>query len=69
MHNCVYIVDTQASLQTRRSTVETFEQETADFSLGLSDVMLIADEVDSQLTHSVERFLSAQKHPPVLKPA
>ena len=29
---------------------------TVDFSLVLSDIMLIADEVDSQLTQSVESF-------------
>ena len=30
---------------------------TVNFSLVLSDIMLIADEVDSQLTQSVESFL------------
>jgi DNA-binding response OmpR family regulator len=33
-----------------------------DFSLVLPDVMLIADEVDSQLTQSVDSFLKAQQH-------
>lgn len=33
---------------------------TVDFSLVLSDIMLIADEVDSQLTQSVESFLKLQ---------
>lgn len=33
---------------------------TVDFSLVLPDIMLIADEVDSQLTQSVESFLKLQ---------
>ena len=32
-----------------------------DFSLVLPDVMLIADEVDSQLTQSVESFLKTER--------
>lgn len=32
-----------------------------DFSLVLPDIMLIADEVDSQLTQSVESFLKLQR--------
>jgi DNA-binding response OmpR family regulator len=34
---------------------------TVDFSLVLSDIMLIADEVDSQLTQSVDSFLKMQE--------
>lgn len=34
---------------------------TVNFSLVLPDVMLIADEVDSQLTQSVASFLKAQR--------
>lgn len=33
---------------------------TVDFSLVLPDIMFIADEVDSQLTQSVESFLKLQ---------
>jgi hypothetical protein len=32
-----------------------------DFSLVLPDVMLIADEVDSQLTQSIDSYLKAQR--------
>jgi ActR/RegA family two-component response regulator len=34
---------------------------TVDFTLVLPDIMLIADEVDSQLTQSIDRFLTVQK--------
>ena len=42
---------------------ETLERNlgTVDFSLVLPDIMLIADEVDSQLTQSVEGFLKEQQ--------
>ena len=35
---------------------------TVDFSLVLPDIMLIADEVDSQLTQSIESYLIANQH-------
>ena len=34
---------------------------TVDFSLVLPDIMLIADEVDSQLTQTVDSFLKSQQ--------
>ena len=42
---------------------ETLERNlgTVDFSLVLPDIMLIADEVDSQLTQSVDSFLNLQQ--------
>jgi DNA-binding response OmpR family regulator len=42
---------------------ETLERNlgTVDFSLVLPDIMLIADEVDSQLTQSVDSFLHVQQ--------
>ena len=42
---------------------ETLERNlsTVDFSLVLPDIMLIADEVDSQLTQSVDSFLTLQQ--------
>ena len=45
---------------------ETLERNlgTVDFSLVVPDIMLIADEVDSQLTQSIEGFLKQQQGPP-----
>jgi len=45
---------------------ETLERNlgTVDFSLVLPDIMLIADEVDSQLTQSVDSFLTMQQSLP-----
>ncbi len=45
------------------SIFETIQRNlaTLDFSLVLPDIMLLADEVDSQLTQSIESFLKAQQ--------
>ena len=44
------------------SIFETIQRnlDTVDFSLVLPDIMLLADEVDSQLTQSIESFLRSQ---------
>jgi len=44
------------------SIFETIQRNLAgvDFSLVLPDVMLIADEVDSQLTQCIDSFLRAE---------
>jgi len=44
------------------SIFETLQRNlgTVDFSSVLPDIMLIADEVDSQLTQSIDSFLKAE---------
>jgi DNA-binding response OmpR family regulator len=59
-YNAPMIVQESRILQV--SLFETIQRNlgSVDFSLVLPDIMLIADEVDSQLTQSVESFLKLQ---------